>query len=299
MSHQDLQSGEFPVVFRCEGSELLGIVHRPQTPAPIGVLTLVAGGPQYRGGCGRQLVSMGRALAQAGIPVMRFDHRGLGDSAGDFLGFQHVESDLRAAIDCFMESVPGLQQVVLWGGCDAASAVLIHAWQLPAVAGIALGNPFVSSDETRAVVTRQHYRKRLTQWSFWRKVLRFEYDFGEYARAFLARRSGSGSGGGSGSGAAAPARASFIDRMLEGLVKFRGPVLLVMSGQSLVSREFDALVGSSPAWAKAYDASAKQRVDLPEADQTFSTGDSRERVNRAISDWVAGLQSAEPVREIA
>ncbi len=112
---------EIPLVFDCEGEELVGVVHRPDSPGAIGVVTVVAGGPQYRGGVGRGLVSMGRELAAAGVPVMRFDHRGLGDSSGQFLGFEHLQSDLRAAIDAFRAAVPEIEQVVLWGGCDAAS----------------------------------------------------------------------------------------------------------------------------------------------------------------------------------
>ncbi|MDX1736350.1 MAG: hypothetical protein R3228_18375, partial [Halioglobus sp.] len=82
---------------------------------------------------------------------------------------------------------------------------------------------------------------------------------------------------------------SWIERMLDGLQRFEGPVLFLMSGQSLVSREFDELVSRDKAWAQAYSRPANERIDLPDADQTFSTGDSRERVNEALLDWVKRL----------
>ena len=115
---------EIALTFDCQGSALLGIVHRPEQPAKRGVLAVVAGGPQYRAGCGRQLVYMGRVLSEQGIPVMRFDYRGMGDSDGEFLDFEYIEDDLQAALDAFATAVPELNEVVLWGGCNAASAII-------------------------------------------------------------------------------------------------------------------------------------------------------------------------------
>lgn len=282
---------EVPVVFSCEDSELLGIVHRPEQPMAVGVLALVAGGPQYRGGCGRQLVSMARSLASGGIPVMRFDHRGLGDSGGDFLGFQHIEQDIRAAIDTFSATEPGIRKIVLWGGCDAASAALINAWRFPEVCGVILGNPFVSSAETKAAVSRQHYIKRLTEWSFWRKVFTLKYDFASYVREFLSRLSSSSamSLGNSQRDLPESGACSYIDRMLFGLQKFDGPILFLMSGRSLVSKEFDALVARSASWSSAYNRPSNSRVDLPDADQTFSSAESRSKVNQAVQNWILAL----------
>ena len=71
---------------------------------------------------------------------MRFDHRGLGDSEGVFKGFRELEADLAAAIDAFVGAVPGMEEVVLFGGCDAASGIMINAWKFPRVTGIVLGN---------------------------------------------------------------------------------------------------------------------------------------------------------------
>ena len=76
---------------------------------------------------------------------------------------------------------------MLWGGCDAASGIMINAWRYPEVAGIVLGNPFVSSPETRVAVTHQHYLHRLKQPSFWTKLLTLKYNpinyIGEYWQA--------------------------------------------------------------------------------------------------------------------
>jgi hypothetical protein len=36
---------EIPIVFQCEGDSLIGIVHKPQVSASIGVVSIIAGGP--------------------------------------------------------------------------------------------------------------------------------------------------------------------------------------------------------------------------------------------------------------
>ncbi len=297
---------EIPLVFECRGENLLGIIHQPSSPARYGIITVVAGGPQYRAGMGRGLVSMGRALSARGIAVMRFDHRGLGDSSGDFLGFEHLDNDLQAAVAAFRAHVPEVEKIVLWGGCDAASGIMMHACKVPDVVSIIMGNPFVSTSETQAAVARQHYLKRLGEWSFWRKLLRFEYNLFDYVgaavsrvRAKLSKRTGK-SGSKPENKAAAIARSagaaerdtSFIDKMLAGLQSFDGPALFVMSGQSLVSKEFDELLARSSAWRAAYGRPGNQRVDLPNADQAFSSQDAKARVNEAVTGWLQRLDQS-------
>ncbi len=285
--HSEIQARVFP----CGNDYLLGMVHPAPQPATVGLLCVVAGGPQYRAGVGRGLVAMGRQLASAGVPVMRFDYRGMGDSSGEFQGFEAVGDDIAAAVTAFKQAVPGLERVVLWGGCDAASAIMIHAHQIGSVAGIALGNPWVSNSETQAAVMRKHYLSRLREKSFWLKVLRFQYRPSDYlkgawakVRARLARPE---------AGAAAqqegPSPQHFVQRMQQGLQRYDGPMLLIMSGASLLSREFDELVERRPEWAAAVEAKLARRVDLPDADQTFSTKGAREEVNRILCQWVVEL----------
>jgi len=47
-----MSTQEIPVTFSCEGSSLIGVVHIPAAPNKRAVLAIVAGGPQYRAGCG-------------------------------------------------------------------------------------------------------------------------------------------------------------------------------------------------------------------------------------------------------
>lgn len=287
---------ERPFVFDCEGDEMLGIVHAPAEPARLGLLIVIAGGPQYRAGVGRGMVSMARTLAGEGIAVMRFDHRGLGDSAGTFLGFENYATDLQAAVDAFLREVPALDGVVVWGGCDAASGIMIHGQGLSGVAALGLGNPWVYIPEIQEAVLQQHYRARLLQWSFWLKLLRFEYNLFDYARGALSKiggklaglvgRSAKSSEGGEGGGG------TFVDRMLYGFSRFDGPVLFVISGESMASREFDELVQRDSGWSAAYGRDNCQRIDFPDADQTFSDAASRQSLNAALVGWMRELSAS-------
>lgn len=288
---------EIPIVFDCEGNELIGMMHVPDEIKTRGVVAIVAGGPQYRGGVGRLQVQLARQLAAAGTPMLRFDYRGLGDSEGDFRGFQEVEADFRSAIDTFLAHVPGMKEVVLWGGCDAAAGIMINAWKYPEVTGLMIGNPWVHTEETgNAVTVKHHYAKRIKEWDFWLKVLRGQYNpfpalatvgrtvLARLRQKLLARPKQTAAG----DTALTDDRAlSFVTRMRIGMSRFRGDVLLLMSGRSLVSKEFDELVASDAGWQQAMATPRHvARHDMPDADQTYSSVASRREVIAIAQQWL-------------
>lgn len=131
---------ELALTFDCEGSSLIGILHKPDKPLRRGVVIVVGGGPQYRAGGHRQLTSWSRKLCDSGHAVLRFDYRGMGDSQGKFEGFLGVDVDIRSAIDVLVREAPELDEVVLWGERDAASAILLYAGRDHRVKGAVL-NP--------------------------------------------------------------------------------------------------------------------------------------------------------------
>jgi len=270
---------ETPVVFECKGVQLVGIIHIPERPMAAGILAVAAGGIQYRAGCGRQLLSLARTLASQGTPVMRFDHRGMGDSVGELLGFEYMEEDLRSAIAIFQENVSELKHIVLFGGCEAASGIMISACQLGSVKSVILANPWVN-DSMRAVVSRGHYYRRLGDPRFWKKLITFQYNLLEYASSFLSSSKNKISK------QLGISQVPFQDRMLSGFQKFNGPVLFLKSGLSLISEEFDHLASSSKPWHKAYSRACVRRLELPSADQTFSTVAARNEICEAVANWM-------------
>src|SRR5690242_8322760 len=128
---------ELALTFDCRGQSLVGILSGTGEVAERGVLVVV-GGPQYRVGSHRQFTLLARHLAERGLPALRFDYRGMGDSEGDARTFERVGADIRSAMDRFFASVPGLKDVVIWGLCDAASASLFYAHQDARVSGLVL-----------------------------------------------------------------------------------------------------------------------------------------------------------------
>ncbi len=280
---------ETPVVFECEGVQLIGILHIPERPSAAGILNVTAGGVQYRAGCGRQLLLLARGMAARGTPVMRFDRRGIGDSVGELLRFEHMETDLRSAIAVFQKNVPELKHVVLYGGCEAASGIMISAYQLSGVKSVILANPWVN-DSMHTVVSRRHYYRKLSDPHFWKKLVTFQYNFAEYASSFISYIKNRLLNGAPkdhvSSKAVTKSEVPFQERMLSGFQKFDGPVLFLKSGLSLISEEFDDLVSSSKVWHKAYSRAGVKRRELPFSDQTFSTAAARSEISEAVTDWM-------------
>ena len=284
---------EMPMGFVCGTDYLIGVLHKGADDATVGVVIVVAGGPQYRVGAHRQFVTMARRLASAGSPVLRFDLRGMGDSTGEHLGYQHAEVDIRSAVDSLMMNQPQLRQVVLLGECESASGILFYAWKDPRISGTVLINPWVRTDEGRAqVIVRHYYMQRLFSAEFWNHVLRGHFKareslgslwavMGDFFRGRLrmARQR------------AQPQLDDISDlplpvRVAEGLRRFRGRSLLLMSGFDYIAREFDEVTRTSKAWAGLLDSERLRRVDIANADHTFSREIWKFAAADAVSLWL-------------
>lgn len=282
---------EEALVFHCEDDPLIGIVSRAETPARIGVV-IVVGGPQYRAGSHRQFTLLARHLAMHGVPAFRFDYRGMGDAAGDRRPFDAVDDDLRAAVSAFMSAEPDLKGVVIWGLCDAASAALIYAPTDARVKGLVLLNPWVRDAQTQAVTQMKHYYlKRLMDRAFWRKLLRGGVQWRASAGSLLQTSRAVLDG----RRTAPMDHRSFQDRMLGGWRQFSGPSLLVMSGRDLTAREFAEYSAAREPWRERLASTKLTRVDIPEADHTFSTRELRDRV---AAETVAWLERAVKIDEV-
>ena len=81
----------------------------------------------------------------------------------------------------------------------------------------------------------------------------------------------------------------YIGRMLAGRQAFKGPVLTILSGNDLVSREFQDLLGSDRNWRRAMAARNSRIELLIDADHTFSSAALMERVEVLTVDWVLHL----------
>ncbi len=286
---------EYALSFPCLGEHLVGVLHKPEQAQRRGVLMVVAGGPQYRVGGHRQLTLWARHMAAQGYPVMRFDNRGAGDSSGNYQGFEHLDDDIRAAVDRFFQEVPALEEIALWGECNAASAILFYAYRDSRVKGVALLNPWVRTEEGEArTILKHYYLQRITQPDFWKKVFSLRFNplkSARYAlelarRVRLPKEKTADTAHAMDLQAPLPKDLALPERMLTGISRFHGSVMLVLSGRDLVAKEFEDLVKGSKAWQEHLDAKHLAWHDLPEADHTFSSAVQRNQVATWGLDWL-------------
>lgn len=276
-------------VFDGPDGPLVGVLSHPRLPSATALLIIV-GGPQYRVGSHRQFVQLARSVADKGHAVLRFDYRGMGDSAGDMPGFENVDADVAAAIDFMFAALPGLQRVVLWGLCDGASAALMYCQrrQDPRVAGLCLANPWVRSAQTLARTHVKHYYlQRLREPEFWRKLVSGGVAWaalrGLLSNLRAARQAGTIRAG-DGPGAEP---SSYQARMAMAWRDRRLPLLLLLSGDDYTAKEFTETVAIDPNWHGALERVGLNQHLLEDADHTFSASAHQRRAEALTCAWLA------------
>jgi uncharacterized protein len=329
---------EEALVFGCHGERLVGVLTRPTAPAASAsaaavalattAMVIIVGGPQYRAGSHRQFVQLARAVAAAGVTVLRFDTRGMGDSTSGQRTLDEIEDDVAAAIEALCCAAPHVTRVALWGLCGGASAALLHwrQWQDQRVQGMVLVNPWVQSAETLARTRVKHYYlKRLQERSFWAKLVSGQVATKAIAELLanlrLATRVGK-NGAHIANGADNPVSAStavaagqFVplspealaldktqrplqQRMAQAFAHFAGPKLLVLSGNDYTAKEFLEAAQTDALWRSNVALPSVQRLDIPGADHTFSTAQAQLTVEVQTVQWLRSwaAAAAPPVR---
>ena len=286
---------EQPLTLTCDGQRMCGILHAPAEPAPRGVVMLV-GGPQYRVGSHRQFVLTARALAADGICVLRFDHRGAGDSEGETRPFEDLADDLDCAVNALREAAPGVREVVVWGLCDAASAAALFAHRNEHVSGIVLINPWMTNDTTLArTYLRHYYPNRLVSPTLWAKVLRGRFQFVSALKSLgqtLLAAIGRPDGGAAAAGDRDEERSRgqcLQERMAARLHRFPGRILFILSGEDLTAREFQDVAGTDGDWQRLLAEARVTRHVLPGADHTFTVRSHLDTAAQWTSEWIREL----------
>ncbi|MCK9991352.1 MAG: hypothetical protein RugAbin2_02366 [Rugosibacter sp.] len=285
----------FPGAIEHEGP-MVGVLTQPVTqplPQPLarrttGVLILV-GGRQYRAGSHRQFVLLSRRLASADFSSLRFDFHGMGDSSGEPQSFTALDADISAALAAFKAQCPHLQHVVIWGLCDAATAALLY-WQRTqgaskqglSITGLCLVNPWLRTDASLARARVKHYYvERLFAGDFWRKLFSGGVDLfpavKEYVTQWHASRR--------------LASADFIRDSLDGLRRFPGQLLVVLSGRDLVAKEFMAMLAAEGD-AKLLDGATRYVQTIANADHTFSQSSACDQLEVAVLAWLSTFESS-------
>ncbi|WP_156424833.1 hydrolase 1, exosortase A system-associated [Novosphingobium fuchskuhlense] len=218
------------LTFACGPDTLVGTLDRDAATGPTGML-LVSGGREVRAGSWGGQAQIAARLAAAGIPVFRYDRRGVGESEGTDPGFQHTRDDIAAALAAFRTAMPTLRRVIAFGNCDAAAALMLHAGAI-GLDGLVLANPWtLETDEADAAPPAALRRRYLAKLANPREVLRLLT--GGVNLAKLAR--------GLRQAAAAPVRSTLVESMAAGLAHFAGPVTILLATGDRTAQMFEAV----------------------------------------------------------
>jgi uncharacterized protein len=278
------------LAFHCQSEPLLGILTLPEAVRGAAVLIIV-GGPQYRAGSHRQFVLLARHLAAAGHPVLRFDYRGMGDSAGALHSFEQVDEDIGAAVNALSTTVGAEHPIVLWGLCDGASAALMYlqATADARVRALCLVNPWLRTAQSQARTQVKHYyRDRLRDPAFWKKLLRGEMAAGALAGFLRSLRAARSRDAAPEAGASLP----YPQRMAMAWSRFNGPIALLLSDTDYTAREFEEHSAADSLWRAALAQRPPERVSLAGADHTCSQPSAERALHEATAAFVARVGRA-------
>lgn len=268
---------EKAITFESGNEHLLGIFHEVEQATNVAVL-LVVGGPQYRVGSHRQFVQLSRYLAQEGVPSLRFDYTGMGDSTGEKKSFEEIDSDILSAVNTLVAQT-GAEKVVIWGLCDAASAAMMYVPTDDRISGLVLLNPWLRSDAAMGkTMLKYYYLQRLTSVDFWKKLFSGKVKVAESvgdAKGFVKDSVTSEQN----------AQQSYQSRMQAGLAQYKGKICLILSGVDLTAKEFEEQTLGKKAW-RILQSKHAQLHKIDEADHTFSSKKYKQEVEKVTADFV-------------
>ena len=190
---------QVPVTFpNRRNSRLFGILHTPTRPAGDLGLILLSPGVKMRVGPQRLYRRISDLFVGMGIPVLRFDFYGLGDSEGvlaeEFLKdvYNHIEVGrfVDDTVDAmhWMEHQCGTKRFILSGLCGGAITGLLAGSRDARVAGLlALGitpilasraaDPSLYMTSSQLAVMRRSYVGKLWSLRSWLRLLTFQSDY--------------------------------------------------------------------------------------------------------------------------
>jgi len=280
---------EYPVIIPCEGASLVGIINDPENSSKTGVVIVVAGGPQYRVGAHRQFVTLARMLSTRNISSLRFDHRGTGDSGGEFRGFVDMYADIRSAIDSLCAEVPDLDNIVLWGECESATAIAFYAYTDSRVQGLFMVNPWIRTEEGEAKTFLKHYYwNRLFEKEFWLKLKSGEFSINDSAKSFirLLHSSRVKTKDSEVSGNDELAKLPLPERLEKSCKIYAGKIFTLTSGKDYIAQEFKDYISDSGVWQEMIGNKKMIFEDIIDSDHTFSRLEWREKLLNYTGEWI-------------
>ncbi|MDO7844301.1 hydrolase 1, exosortase A system-associated [Sphingomonas immobilis] len=163
------------IEFPCAGVRLLGTLD--EAAGDTGLL-IVSGGNEIRVGAHRGMALLAQRLAAAGVPVFRFDRRGVGDSEGPNGGFLSSAPDIAAAAATFTAET-GVKHLAAFGNCDAATALALFG-HVAGIDRLILANPWTiedTDDLPPSAAIRARYKEKLRDPAEWLRAARGGVNF--------------------------------------------------------------------------------------------------------------------------
>jgi hypothetical protein len=285
---------ERPALFG-RARHLVGVECGPAVPEGGEVVCVfVNAGTVHRTGPHRIYVRLARALAGSGVPSLRFDLSGVGDSRvpaeDSTVRLEAVRADIDEAMAWACERA-GARRVVMVGLCSGADHGFDAALRNPRVAGAVLLDPDVH-------ITRGHRRRHLTaaarRGATWRAVLTGRHPSIRSAAGRLLGVEVDAPEATPPAGLVSTAlpprdeRARQIGELLQ-----RGTELLYVFTGGLLER----YNGRDQFWEAYPEVEGDPRVRLgwlPDADHTFSTKPSQEQLVSIVLDWMERFSGGAP-----
>lgn len=300
-----------PVTFKNRsGLTLFGVLHQPEPASPGLAVILLSPGVKMRVGPERLYVRLADFLASLGLPVLRFDCYGLGDSEGtltetqlrDVYGNIEVGRFVNDTIDAmdWMQRRGGPSRFILSGLCGGAITGLLAGARDARVAGLlALGiTPLLASrsaDPVRYMTAGQldmvgrTYLEKVLRPEAWLRFLSFRTDYRLLWRSvsqslFKSKRPSP----------APPANVVpaddnasplFPSAFFEMTTTGR-PMLLVFGGSDRLGWEFDEKFVKRHQARLAAVADRYQVHTIPHANHVLSFGEWQDEMVEVSADWL-------------
>lgn len=269
--------------FEVKGHRLLGALTTPDNaPNPSVGLLLLHGWAGYRAGAHQMFVKLARESARRGVPCLRFDFRGRGDSEGDMSTTTlstMIEDALEAARILCAET--GVTRLALVGDCSGSEVAIGACRDIPACDCMVLWSaPIVAGDRQAAQQAKQRniirqYLGKLLRRETWAKLVGGKLQVGMIRRALV--------GGGKGKGEEGSASDRDID-WFKCFTRFSGRILFIFGAQ-------DPTTEASVAHYRELsgDADREFELELVEgANHAFYSVAWERQVIHATLDWLAG-----------
>ncbi|MFQ6130808.1 MAG: alpha/beta hydrolase family protein [Armatimonadota bacterium] len=184
--------------FQVNGSALYGVLHLPEGDRATRGVVFLHGWSGTRCGPHDMLVKAARAYCGAGVPSLRFDFRGRGESQAEMMrcNLETMVQDTQAACEELQEQAQ-VEEVVLVGICSGGEVAIGAGSLCPAATGMALWSvPMVAADRTASRRRKQlanlgEYGRKLFRRETWQKAFSGQLNLGLIKRA-LSGKGGAG-----------------------------------------------------------------------------------------------------------